>query len=287
METKSFQKHYLDTSILRPLIIGTQNYKKYLNDQFGNEPCYISKFIQMEFSRSYLLNIIDFYFTIRLPTMLTIANAINYWSNKYKSSQLKAIIQLVATEVLKWRSIDFHRPQDKSKGLRQLERVIKRIELKLRRQFKDTGIDSTRCARAAISIKESSEDKAIDFRNFLEAFNNEEACRNKCRIDHFLLTRYLSEIKKFVKKAESLPTNDNTKGFKKIAKYLTSLLEKGDKLCSCKMCSKVGDAVITLDAPSNMRLEHIDKAFDYLCPIIDQPHKRHPSESQLMADKEY
>lgn len=284
MGSNYIQKHYLDTSIVRPMLLGTLVYRKYIASQFGNDPCYISQFIRMEFSRSYLLKIIGFYFTIRLPTMQTIDDAFSYWSNKYKSSELKAIIQLVA-DVIRQRVIDFNRPNDKPIALRQLGRYIKRIEYKLRREFNDIGKDSTRCARAAVPLKADPEDIAAGFRKFLEAFDDEETCRKLCRIDHFLFNRYISEIEGYIKKADELPTNNNTRGFKMIAENLKRLLDKGKKLCTCKMCGKIGDAVIALDAPRNMKLECIDRAFDYLCPPVNQPHKRHPSETSFFPKK--
>jgi hypothetical protein len=39
---------------------------------------------------------------------------------------------------------------------------------------------------------------------------------------------------------------------------------------------------IALDAPRHLQLEHIDQAFDYLCPPIGQPHRKHPSETQIL-----
>jgi len=277
MGTTSIQKHFLDTSVVRPLLLGTDSYKQYLKSQFKDEPCYISRFVQMEIKRSFLINIMSFYFMIRLNTMPTVSDALKYWSNKFKTSELKAIIQLAAV-ILRWRDIDFNSTADKPKALRELGRYIKRIECKLRRYFKDIGRDSTRCARAAIPLKADPSDIATGFKNFFEAFNDEETCKTKCRIDRFLLERYPSEIRKYVLYADEQPTNNDTKGFKKISEKLKGLLEKGTKLCSCRLCESIGDAVIALDSPRNMILEHIDKAFDYLCPIIKQPHKKHRPE---------
>jgi len=47
-------------------------------------------------------------------------------------------------------------------------------------------------------------------------------------------------------------------------------------------CEAIGDAVIALEAPKDMQLEHVDKPFDYLCPPINQPHRRHPSPDELL-----
>ena len=50
----------------------------------------------------------------------------------------------------------------------------------------------------------------------------------------------------------------------------------GERACDCKRCEKIGDAIIALDAPRDLRLEHTDSSFDYLCPSIKQPHYKHP-----------
>ncbi|MDZ7966366.1 MAG: hypothetical protein RM368_15540 [Nostoc sp. DedSLP03] len=44
------------------------------------------------------------------------------------------------------------------------------------------------------------------------------------------------------------------------------------------------DVVIALNAPQNMQLEHTDNSFDYLCPSINQPHYKHPSENQIVTN---
>jgi len=278
------KKHYLDTSVVRPRLLGLKIYKEYLSSQFGNNSLYISKYIQMEFRRSFIYNVICFYFTFRVPTIETIDDALRFWSNKYSSRELKAIIQLAA-ELFHTRNLDFNNPKEKPKALIHLALLIKRIDAKLRHNFKDIGKDTARCIRASIALKVDLKNIANDFKEFSEAFDNVKFCRSKCHIDSFLLTRYRKEINEFIKKAEELPFNNDTKGFKKISENLSKILKDGAKKCSCRMCGKIGDAVIALDAPRKMRLEHTDKAFDYLCPLISQPHKKHPPEISLISNR--
>jgi len=216
--------------------------------------------------------------------METIDDALSYWSNKYSNRELKAIIQLAA-ELFRARSLDFNNPKDKPKALKHLALFIKRIDTKLRRNFKDIGKDTARCTRASIELKVDIKNIESDFKDFLEAFENGELCRNKCNIDSFLLKRYSEEINEFIKKAKELPSNNDTRGFKKIAENLSSILKDGPKKCSCRMCGRIGDSVIALDAPRKMRLEYTDKAFDYLCPLISQPHKKYPSEISIISNK--
>ncbi|HLC26572.1 MAG TPA: hypothetical protein VJM80_07355, partial [bacterium] len=67
-----------------------------------------------------------------------------------------------------------------------------------------------------------------------------------------------------------------------IAENLNEILTKTVSACSCKRCESIGDAVIALDAPRNMQLEHTDKSFTHLCPPINQAHKQHPSENSIV-----
>jgi hypothetical protein len=60
MDDKSIPQHFLDTSVLRSLLLGTQVYKQYFESQFTDQPLYISNYAQMEMRRSYLINLISF-----------------------------------------------------------------------------------------------------------------------------------------------------------------------------------------------------------------------------------
>jgi hypothetical protein len=235
----------------------------------------------MEFKRSYLRHVIDFYFTLHLPTLQTINDAFSFWSNHFRTSELKAALQLAA-DLFAGQCLDFTRPRDKATTLHILGVYIRRVELKVRRRFTDIGKDSTRCARATVPFKVELENMAAGFKRFIEAFNDVETCRAKCRIDHFLLNRYRAKIEAYIEQAAQLPNNTDTRGFIAVAENLGEILERGATACSCRRCERIGDAVIALDAPRNMRLEHTDHSFNYLCPPIDQPHQQHPSETQVV-----
>ena len=281
MEETPIPRHFLDSSVARPMLFGTRAYKQYFASRFGNHPRYISAYVQMELKRSYLRNVVDFYFTLHLPTLQTINDAISFWSNKFRTSELKAVLQLVA-DLLTGHCLDFTRPRDKATALHILGVYIRRFEFKVRRTFTDIGKDSTRCARAAVPFTVELENMAAGLKQFVEAFNDVEACRARCRIDHFLLNRYRSEVEAYIEQASHLPNNTNTRGFIAIGENLGEILERGATACSCRRCERIGDAVIALDAPRKMQLEHTDHSFNHLCPPIDQPHQQHPSETQVV-----
>lgn len=274
-------KHFLDTSVVRMLMLGTSKYRQYFAKRFGNDSCYISIYVEMEMKRSYLRNLIAFRSTLELPTIPCIADALSYWSNKYRSSQLKVIPQLVG-DLLRTHQLDFSRENDKPKALRALAHYIVRFEFKLRHMFKDASKDTTRCARADVRLKVHSDNLTETFREFAEAFDDTDLCRSKCNIDHFFLRRYSSEAQGYVNSMERLPKTSETTGFIKIAANLNEVLTEGANACSCKRCERVGDAVIALDAPRQMTLEHIDRSFNHLCHPLNQPHQQHPSETAII-----
>ena len=283
METQGTPQHFLDTSVARSLLLATQAYKQYLNSQLENGSLYISNYVQMEMKRSYLMNIISFYFILRLETINTIGDALAFWSNRFKTSELKAILQLVP-QLFSTHKLDFTSPQDKEKALQILGIYIKRFELILRKKYANTGQDGTACARAVVPLKVDLKNMAEGLKQFADDFGDVETCQSQCQIGQFLLERYRSEIEIYIQQASQLPKNNNTKGFLQIVDNLKEILEQGATACSCKRCEKIGDAVIALDAPRQMRLEHTDNSFNYLCPPIEQPHHKHPSENKILTD---
>jgi hypothetical protein len=53
--------HFLDTSVVRLMLLGTKAYQQYFENQFSDRPRYISSYVQMETWQSYLRNIIEFH----------------------------------------------------------------------------------------------------------------------------------------------------------------------------------------------------------------------------------
>lgn len=281
MSDKEPEKFFLDTSVVRPLFSGTSAYKQYFRNHFNIDQCYVSNYVQMEFRRSYLNNLISFYNILDLPTIPTLDDAITFWSNKFKKSELKAIIQLVS-QLIAEQKLNFKLAKDKPKALQVIGMYIKRLDIKLRRQFKNIGKDSTRCARAIVPLHVSLDSLTADFKRFVDAFNDKKNCRNNCGIDRFVLNRYRSQVEDYINLSSQIPKNNDNKGFIDITENLKAILTDGVRICSCDHCEHIGDAIIALDALCNIRLEHTDRSFDHLCDSIGQPHYRHPSETEII-----
>ncbi len=276
----SLTKHFLDTSIVRPLLHGTTAYKAYFAKVYGDDPCYVSQYVMMEFRRGFLLPLVGFYFCLTLPTIVTVGDALKLWSQKFGKGELKAVMQLVS-ELLDAQKLSSAKPQDLAKVRLAVGRYIKRVDAKLRGCFKDLSKDTTQCARARVALKVNLERLSDDLGRFSDRFKNTTRCRSLCRIDDFILRRYRKEISDYAAQTATLPRNRETQGFLAIAEHLQKVLDEGARVCSCAHCAKIGDAVIALDADRAMQLEHIDLSFEQLCPPIKQPHRLHPSETEI------
>lgn len=276
-------KHFLDTSVVIPMLVGSTPYRKYFQNEFGDEPCYISAYVQMEFKRGYFCHIIQFYLLLNLPSISTLGDAFELWSNRFSTRELKAVLRFAGDFINRYSLVQSD-PRDKEKALGAIGSYVKRLEMKLRKRFRDTGIDSTRCTRAKVKFDTGGGSLTQGLQSFSDQFNDLETCSRGCRIGHFVFQRYQAEMKTYIERAATLPNRSikENRGFAKIAEDLEEILSRTGQTCSCRDCQKIGDAIIALDARSDMQLEHTDYSFDHLCPPIGKPHRRHPSESQTV-----
>jgi hypothetical protein len=278
--SKPATKHFLDTSVARPLVVGTKPYKEYFASTLGGENLYVSRFVQMEFRRSFITNIVNFYFVLDMPSIDTIEDALTFWSHRYKASELKAVISFTG-KLFNAEKLDATDPKDKAKALLSIGRILRRLQAKFS-LFADTGIDSTRCARAAVSLDINLASLTRDLRDFIENFNDVHTCRSKCRVDYFLLNKYRSSVEDFIKAGKGVTKKTGAQGFLDIVDNLEEILAGGPSECSCKRCEKIGDAIIALDAPRTFTLEHTDLSYNHLCSSLGQPHQQHPSEIEVV-----
>ena len=190
-------------------------------------------------------------------------------------------MQLIA-QLLDAGEIGTENPRDLQKARLAIGRYIKRVDAKARRKFKDSSKDTTGCGRAAVPLKIDLHRLREDLQDFNDAFADTKACRSQCKIEDLPLTKYRQEVDGYIKSAGSMPKRKDTDGFIRIAEKLSDILAKGGQSCSCRVCGAIGDAVIALDAPREMSLEHVDQSFDHLCPPINQPHRKHSSEVQVL-----
>ncbi len=277
----SKNKSFLDSSVVRPFLEAPKFWKTYFNDNMKDRELYLSNFVKMEVYRSFITNAIKFWMAIDNPLINNVSDAISLITNSFNKSQLIATMQLIA-KLLKDQEIDLDDSRDKEKALIIIGIYIRRYYNKFNHSFKNIGQDSTRCARASIELRASqSEGFDIGFKEFVTEFCDEKNCRSLCSIDKFILSVHKTEIEKFIYTAEKLPVKNTTKGIKDLAQNLTKINDNGKSVCSCKMCAKIGDAVIAIQCPPKMLLEHTDHAFDHLCTVLGKNNRKHLSVQAL------
>jgi hypothetical protein len=183
--------------------------------------------------------------------------------SKCAGEPVAAAILQVIPQLFSTRQLNFSSPEDKQKALSLLAIYIKRFDLIIKTKYNHSE-DYTACALVPLNI--DLKNPAIGLNKFVLEFEDTKTCRSKCNIDQFLLIQYRSKLEQIVEIASQLPRNTNTRGFLNIANNLKEILISGATACDCKRCEKIGDAVIALNTPRNIQLEHTDNSFDYLCP---------------------
>jgi hypothetical protein len=276
---KGTPRHFIETSVLRSQLIGGGVVDRYYQEQFGQGTSHISRYVQMEIKNGLIAYLIEFYFTLTLPTVETIGEAFKLASQDFRTRYVK-VIAAVAGELFDSRRLDRTKPRDKAKAMSALAEYIRRVELKVRSQYADAGKNNTACKRAVVPLSTKVGKEADGFIQFKNAFDDVDDCRRKCGIEKFLFRQYRQEIEIYIDESKSIKSPSTEAGFIGVAAKLEELINKGPDSVNCTSCSAIGDAIIALDAPKAMRLEHVDQSFNKLCQLISQNHYQHPS---LMA----
>ena len=227
------------------------------------------------------MSLINFFDVLDMEAIECINDATTLWSDRFKTSELKAVLQIV-TQLFDTQKLSGANPKDKGKALIALGHLIKRYEIGID-GFTDVGGDTTHCARAGVPLNIDLKNLRTDISEFYDRFNDTKTCRDNCVVDRFLLVRHKARLDQYVALSKGLTFGKQNDGFKKIVENLEEILAKGANACTCKRCEKIGDAIIALDTPRNLRLEHTDNSFNHLCPPLTQPHYQHPSQPAFFA----
>ena len=269
--------HFIDTSVLRHLLCATTKAREYYKSALGPKK-YVCGYIHMEFVRAFVITLVEYYFVLAMPHIKHVEDANIFWSNKFQSRKLSGVLMLVQP-LFGSRPIDFSSTEDKPRALRFLADYIRRLVAKVHTLYADTGADSTRCARPTKLTHYDPTDTDGSLSEFWNAFKDSSSARANCSIDHCLLQTHKSEVQLLLRDDPPRMDSDR-KGYDKLINSLAELVKTPGKL-SCASCARIGDAVISLLCPPNMRLEHTDFSFDYSMALLKKKHFRHPSEISL------
>ena len=265
------EKHFLDTSVLRPLLTSPKKVKNYYLQKLKGEK-YICDYIKMEFLRGYIKSLIDFYFLLSIPHY-NISEVLHVWSQKFQIRDHKNIVVMISN-LLEFRGcID-----NKEKSLRAIADYIRRLIGKLNENFKSIGNDNTYCKKGKTKLNFLPHSINESFRSFFDTIKDNEQYK-MCKINDFIYEKHKNDIQKLIENAEKVKNSGNREGFDKIIRSLNKL---SSKKITCSGCSKLGDAVISILVDNDMILEHTDYSFTYLCTILNKRHNLHPNDKLIM-----
>ena len=266
------EKHFLDTSVLRPILTSPPKVKEYYDSVLKGEK-YTCEYVRMEFLRGYIKSSINFYFLLAMPQYTSFSDVLNIWSNKFQIREHKNIEVMIAN------LFEFNEClNNRDKSLRVLADYIRRLIGKLHHSLKKIGNDSTYCTKGELKLEFNPVELDESLRSFVNILQDNKQYKN-CKINEFIKQKHKDDIKRIIEIADKINELGNKKGFDKIVESLKSLSEKE---ITCAYCSKLGDAIIALLSDVNWSLEHTDYSFNYLCEILNKKHSIHPYDKIIM-----
>jgi len=259
--------HFLDTSILRPLIAASSHYKEYLNKEL-TEKKYVAEYVKMEFVRGFLIPSMSFYSLLKLPNVKSITDALLVWNNKFSGREVKSVNNMMSN-LLKNKSLDYNLYNDKELASKYVGDYIRRIYSKVM-LMNNAGTVGKMCTRILEQFKYDPIDLQNSFETYEMLFNDKDHA-SRCDLSKFL-AKNKSNIENLIQNNNLKIKGSNRSGFKDLLEELQR------KSYTCNQCGKIGDAIIGLLSPENMRLEHLDNSFDYIMQVLEKDHKKHQSE---------
>lgn len=248
------KRFYLETSVIRSRLFGHSSIRNPLTDKLKNKTRITSKFVKMEFDKSIICDLIEFYFVLKNHN--SIDDAIKWWAEEYKIRKLKNINVFIA-EI--FTGIE---QNDTDRALFKLRNIIKTIIISFNCLIHRYDLNKTDCYFAKIELDfknlEAREEIESALANFHKVFKDNYV--NKCKIAHLIKDseQVLKQITEF----------DSQKiGFITQKERLRKVVN-GEKKLSCFSCRNIGDTVIALECPDYAVLLTQDKAFEDLCKII-------------------
>lgn len=270
--------HFLDTSIARTALISTTGYREYLASEFGDSRLYVNDYVRMEFLRGLVVVLIDFYFSLRVPTVPSFDDAIKLWNERFEIRAIKSVSTLIS-ELVATHRIESG-PEGKTKVLAAIADYIFRLLCTFESRFFDTGQDPSRCPRGKIVLGGDGDITADVLFEFKESFGEVDRHRKACNVYGMLLKDYVQQVAKFNGSHEMKAAKEKD-SIKRASVVLEKATETNGDSITCKQCGRLGDLIISLGAPGVMRIETSDKGQATICNSLQRPYKLHPSQSAV------
>jgi len=248
------KRFYLETSVIRSYFISHSSLRDLLKQKLKNQISITSNFVKMEFYRSLICNLIEFYFV--LSGQASISDAIRYWNEDFHIRKIKNVnisIADVFTDI---------NNNDINLGLLRLRNQIKILIIGFNHLINRYDKNNSKCYLGNYNFDFNSFNTEEDIEKELALCSNyfKENYIDNCNIINLLNDSidYINKILKWDSKKAS---------FKELQKKITKI--QSNKKLSCFTCKIIGDAIISLECPSYAILLTLDTIFEDLCQILN------------------
>jgi hypothetical protein len=191
------KKHFLDTSVLRPVLTSSPKVKEYYQEKLDGEK-YICDYIKMEFLRGYVKSAIAFYFLLAMPQYKNTSEVLHVWSNNFKIREHKNIEILLANLIAARKCTD-----NKEQTMQALADYIRRLVGKLNYNFKIIGSDNTYCTKSKVRLNFDPASLNESLRDFENTLKDNNQYKN-CQIKKFIKTKNKEKIDLLINNAEKV-----------------------------------------------------------------------------------
>ncbi len=269
-------KSFFDTSIVHKIQLGASQIQGHLRASIPPK-WYVNNYVRMEFYRRSLAVWIHLYFESAEPKYKTFGDAWKVYSEGFGRESKTAVAVLTSMEV---DGYSFSKNEDKNLCRQKLQDYIYSMALQFALTFTDTGIDPTHCARLRYVLKlpDDPEERDNQLLTFAAIFRNEVECRSRCSISNlFTSTAHRSKMDAV---SAATAKGDTAKKLKKIQNAIETA-SKDTGAITCKLCSKMGDALIAVSLDTSWKLHSLDSVHTPICDALKLESQIHPSDSAL------
>ena len=248
------KKFYLETSAIRSRLIGHSLISEQLKQSLRNQTKVTSKFVKMEFERSLIYDLIEFYFILK--NQKYISDAIKYWNEDFRTRKIKNINIVISDMFFNIENFDVNL------GLLRLRSSIKSLLIEFKYLIQRYDKNSTNCYLGNYDLNFNLCKKATEFEKEFVTFHDfyKENYIDKCK-----LSLLFFESKDLIDKI--IEHSSKNRSFNKQLVELIKIRDNIRKL-SCSTCKIIGDLIVTLECPSYAILLTLDTVFEELCKIL-------------------
>lgn len=260
-------KVFLETTIFRKKLLGSQYERNQIEQAIKNKIAYTSTFVLSEFRRAIIFSLIEIYFLIYNCQNEPPTDALLKFQKIYSNSprMIKAMSDLV-TDILKFGGL----PSDSDQALIWLETYIRNLENTINSLFRRENLINQSQCNVGNAILSLSLDPLEDLSNYYNSLK----CPAMCCKKTYLLRRSDKLVKAY--KSNNEHFKKTIYNYKSRKEFFNSLLPLYSKFISATSSisfdeiNYLRDTIISLECPMTTTLITYDNIFQILCELYEK-----------------